>query len=62
MAAEREALAELASAEGLPSPQFQVPAPALAGLPPGSRLYWQVTAVLADGTRVTSPTFSVLLR
>lgn len=57
-----EALAEVASTKNLATPQFQVPASALAGLPPGTRLYWQAAAVLADGTRIASPTFSALLR
>lgn len=56
------ALALVAAAKDLSAPTYQVPAASLAGVPPGSLLYWQITAVLGDGHRLTSPTFSVLLR
>ncbi len=56
------ALAPVASVKGLSAPTYQVPSSSLAGLPPGSLIYWQITAVLGDGHRLTSPTFSVLLR
>lgn len=42
---------------GLETPVHQVPAAALAGLPPGSTLLWQVESVAADGSRTASPTF-----
>lgn len=54
-------LAVIYSARGLTTPQHQVPASALAGLPPGARLIWQVEAVAPDGTRTTSATFVVRL-
>lgn len=57
-----EALAPIASAKRLPAPELQVPPTSLAGLPPGTRLYWQATALLADGSRLPSATFSARLR
>lgn len=52
-----EDLRVVASAEDLGEPQFQVPASALAGLPPGARLLWKVDAELPLGGHVSSPTF-----
>jgi len=43
----------------LDTPRHQVPAGALAGLPDGTHLFWQVTATLETGEREISPTFSV---
>ena len=41
-----EDLRVVASAEGLKTPEYQVPASALAGLPPGAKLFWKVDADL----------------
>jgi hypothetical protein len=57
-----EDLRVVAEAEGLAAAQFQVPASALAGRPAGTRLFWRVDAVLADGSRRSSPTFTATLR
>ena len=46
-------------AEGLSSNEHTVPAEAIEGLAPGTRLLWQVQAFYPDGRRVTSPTFFV---
>lgn len=43
----------------LEEPRHQVPAGALAGLPDGTRLYWQVEATLESGDVTVSPTFAV---
>lgn len=40
-------------------PEFEVPASALAGLPRGAKIFWQVTAYLPDGRVSDSPTFIV---
>jgi len=50
-------------AEGLDleRPEFTVPRQALAGLPPGARLYWRVEAELPDGEHLRSPTFTARL-
>ena len=52
----------LAGPAGLTSPEYQVPQEALAGLPAGTRLHWQVEATLAGGGRVASEAFLVTLR
>ena len=52
-----EDLRVVASAEDLRTPELQVPASALAGLPTGSRLLWKVEADLPDGRHLSSPTF-----
>lgn len=57
-----EDLRVIASADDLAQPQFQVPAEALAGLPPGARLLWKVDADLPDGGSVSSPTFVTTTR
>jgi Putative zinc-finger len=44
---------------GLTAPALLVPGPALAGLRPGTKLYWQVEAVSPAGDRLRSPTFRV---
>ncbi len=56
-----EDLRVLAEARGLETPSYQVAAAALAQLPAGSRVFWQVEASLADGDRLTSKTFFVRL-
>jgi hypothetical protein len=55
-------LAAVYRARGLSVTEHQVPADALAGLPSGSRLIWQVEAVAPDGTRTTSPAFVVRIQ
>jgi hypothetical protein len=52
----------LAEAKGTTARELRVPADALASLPPGARLLWQVDAVRPDGTRVTSPTFTTSIQ
>ncbi len=47
----------LAQAGDLTQARFLVPADALAGLVSGAELYWQVEAVLPDGSSRTSRTF-----
>jgi hypothetical protein len=50
------------TADGQKSTSHGIPESALAGLPPGSKLLWQVDAVFPDGTRRSSPTFRVTVR
>ena len=50
-------LAILHRARGLESAEHRVPPSALAALPAGATVLWQVEAVSADGTRLTSRTF-----
>ena len=50
-------LTVIARAEELTEPQFRVPPEVLGELPPGAEIYWQVEAVLPDGTRHPSRTF-----
>jgi hypothetical protein len=52
-----EAMRPLATGRALRSPEFLVPEQALADLPRGDRIVWQVTAVEPDGRRVASHTF-----
>jgi putative zinc finger protein len=53
---------EVAVEGGLEQPRVRVPPDALAGVPAGSTLYWQVKAILPDGKTVVSKTFSVRLQ
>jgi hypothetical protein len=53
-----EDLRPVAAAKGQTATEYRIPESALAGLPAGSRLLWQVDAVRADGTHENSPTFS----
>ena len=55
-------LREVAVARRLERRELLVPAAKLAGLPPGSKLFWHVTAVRADGEQIGSETFDVELR
>lgn len=55
------ALAVVYSTRNLSATEEQVPASALAALPAGTRLLWQVEAVAADGTRTASATFMARL-
>jgi hypothetical protein len=50
-------LEKVAEARGLTAASYEVPPRALASLPPGARLLWQVEAVAPDGSRATSATF-----
>jgi hypothetical protein len=43
--------------QGRTATEYRVPDSALAGLPPGTKLLWQVDAVFPDGTRQSSQTF-----
>jgi hypothetical protein len=52
-----EDLRVIASEDDLREPRLLVPAHALSGLPPGTRLLWKVTAELPEGGDVTSKTF-----
>ena len=51
----------LTRARGLDVPELALPAAALAALPHGARVVWQVEALLPDGSRITSPTFVAVL-
>ena len=50
------------TAEGQKAASYRIPGSALASLPSGSKLLWQVDAVFPDGTRRSSPTFSATVR
>jgi len=50
------------TAQSLKSPSYSIPESALASLPPGAKLLWQVDAVFPDGTRRSSPTFTASVR
>ena len=50
------------TAQGQTATEYRVPESALAELPAGTKLLWQVEAVLPDGTRQSSPTFTNPLR
>lgn len=52
-------LAVVARARELSEPRFTVPAESLQGVSPGATLFWQVEAILADGSRLVSDTFVV---
>jgi hypothetical protein len=54
-------LEPLARAEGLDRPEYTVREKALAQLPPGTRILWQVTAHPPDGQPVESETFFALV-
>jgi hypothetical protein len=56
-----EDLHVIAEAHGLDTPEFTVPAEALAGLPVGSTIVWQVHANLPDGRRLASRSFVLQL-
>jgi hypothetical protein len=58
-----EDLRPVASAEGLKTPEYQVPAAALAGLPAGAKLLWKVEADLPESSgHLTSATFVTPVR
>ncbi|HEX6853298.1 MAG TPA: hypothetical protein VF139_18015 [Candidatus Polarisedimenticolaceae bacterium] len=48
----------LATVPNLAGTEYLVPAEALGSLPRGATIVWQVDAVLTDGRRVSSPSFS----
>jgi hypothetical protein len=52
-----EGLRVIHEARGVGGTELQVPASALEGLPPGTRLLWQVEAALPEGAREVSKTF-----
>jgi hypothetical protein len=52
-------LRPVVEADDLAAPRFEVPAAALAELPPGARILWRVEAFLPGGRRLASETFSV---
>jgi hypothetical protein len=54
--------AEIAVEPDLEMPRYRIPASALAGVPDGSVLYWQVKALYPDGKRFASKTFEARLR
>jgi hypothetical protein len=56
-----ERLDEVVRLKGLRSSEATVPAAALAGVPSGARLVWQVTIVFPDGSRSASSSFVVTL-
>ena len=57
-----EDLRVLAVAADLPAPEYVVPAEALAPVPSGTRVLWQIDARLAGGERVSSATFTTRVR
>jgi hypothetical protein len=57
-----EDLRQVASAHGQTATAYQLPKEALASLPQGAKLLWQVDAVFPDGHHVTSPTFTTALQ
>lgn len=54
-----ERMEPLSRGLGLDRPEFQVSEGELGALEPGSRVLWQVTALLPDGRRIESHTFFV---
>ncbi|HXU30049.1 MAG TPA: hypothetical protein VN851_05675 [Thermoanaerobaculia bacterium] len=54
-----EDLRPVAEGRHLETPSYQVPESALAALPAGARLLWQVEARTADGRTVASPAYEV---
>jgi hypothetical protein len=57
-----DVLQTVASAKGATATELRIPASALANLPPGTKLLWQVDALLPDGRRESSPTFTTPLQ
>jgi len=55
-------LQPVATAKGQTATEYRLAESALAALPPGTRLVWQVDAIRPDGTRETSPTFTTPLQ
>ncbi len=50
------------TAQGQTGTEYRIPESALAALPAGTKLLWQVEAVFSDGTHQSSPTFTNPLR
>ena len=57
-----EDLRPVRTAQGLKTASYSIPESALASLPPGTKLLWQVDAVFPDGSRRSSATFSAAVR
>jgi hypothetical protein len=57
-----EDLQPVAAAKGQTATEYRVPESALAALPSGTRLLWQVDAVRPDGSHENSPTFVTSLK
>jgi hypothetical protein len=57
-----DVLQTVATAKGATATELRIPASALASLPPGTKLLWQVDALLPDGRRESSPTFTTPLQ
>jgi hypothetical protein len=57
-----EDLRVVQTAQDQTATEYRIPESALAGLPPGAKLLWQVEAVFPDGTRQSSPTYTNPLR
>ena len=51
-----ESLRSILSVRSLTTPDVQVPAASLSGVPPGGRILWQVEGILPDGRRLASRT------
>jgi hypothetical protein len=54
--------AEIVVESDLETPTYRIPPTALAGVPAGAILYWQVKALYPDGKSSASKTFEVKLR
>ena len=52
----------LQNARNLRQAEYEVPASAFAGLPPGARIVWRVGASLADRSKVTSKEFHSVIQ
>jgi hypothetical protein len=52
-----EDLRPVTTAKSQTGTEYRIPPSALAGLPAGARILWQVEAVRPDGTHENSPTF-----
>lgn len=57
-----EGLKVITEAQGLRATAYRIPENSLAGLPPGAKILWRVEAVLRDGSRDSSPTFTTPLQ
>ena len=57
-----EDLRPVATAKGQTATAYRIPQSALAGLPSGARILWQVDAFRPDGTHENSPTFSTAVK
>jgi hypothetical protein len=53
---------EIAVESGLTAPSYRIPPAALAAVPAGTMLYWQVKALQPGGAGAGSKTFSILVR